>query len=67
MRHSLSLAASLNKDENQRPKYNRLLEHPFVCRAKATKQHDNALIYLSDIIDGVEENTDTFELYYYSP
>ena len=55
---------SLNKDENQRPKYKKLLEHSFVQRAK---QAEHTAVYLSEIIDGLKENTDTFELYYYLP
>lgn len=58
---------SLNKDENQRPKYNVLLEHPFVKKAAAPQQAENATAYFSEIIDGLSENTDTFELYYYLP
>ncbi|CAF0837641.1 unnamed protein product [Adineta ricciae] len=57
----------LNKDENQRPKYKKLLEHPFVCKAKESKQAENTAAYLSEIIDGLSENTDTFEMYYYLP
>lgn len=57
--------SSLNKDENQRPKYKKLLEHPFVQRAKEAKQPEHIAVYLSEIIDGLLENTDTFELYYY--
>jgi hypothetical protein len=59
--------ASLNKDENQRPKYKQLLAHPFVQKAKEIQHAENAIAYLSHIIDGVEENTDTFELCYYLP
>jgi hypothetical protein len=58
---------SLNKDENQRPKYQKLLEHPFVQNAKEPQQAENTAAYLSEIIDGLSENTDTFELYYYLP
>lgn len=57
----------LNKDENQRPKYKKLLEHPFVQGANEPKQAENTAIYLSEIIDGLAENTDTFEQYYYLP
>ncbi|CAF0759768.1 unnamed protein product [Adineta steineri] len=57
----------LNKDENQRPKYKKLLEHPFVQKAKEPQQAENTAAYLSQIIDGLSENTDTFELYYYLP
>jgi len=59
--------SSLNKDENQRPKYKQLLAHPFVQKAKEIQHAENAIAYLSHIIDGVEENTDTFELCYYLP
>ncbi len=58
---------SLIKDENQRPKYKHLLAHPFLQKAKEFQQSENAIAYLSHIIDGVEENTDKFELYYYLP
>ena len=58
---------SLNKDDNQRPKYKKLLEHPFVQKAKDPKQSENTAVYLSEIIDGLAENTDTFEQYYYLP
>ncbi len=58
---------SLNKDENQRPKYKKLLEHPFLHKAKEIQQAENAIAYLSDIIDGLEQNTDKFQLYYYRP
>jgi hypothetical protein len=58
---------SLNKDENQRPKYKQLLEHPFVRKAKESQQAENAIAYLSDIIDSLLVNTDTFALYYYLP
>jgi mitogen-activated protein kinase kinase 4 len=57
----------LNKDENQRPKYKKLLEHPFLHKAKEIQQAENAIAYLSDIIDGLEQNTDKFQLYYYRP
>jgi hypothetical protein len=59
--------SSLNKDENQRPKYKQLLEHPFLQKAKEIQQAENATAYLSDIIDGLEQNTEKFELYYYLP
>jgi len=59
--------SSLNKDENQRPKYKKLLEHPFVQKANEPKQAENIAVYLSEIIDGLAENTDTFEQYYYLP
>jgi hypothetical protein len=58
---------SLNKDENQRPKYTKLLEHPFLQKAKEIKQAENAIASLSDLIDSLEQNTDKFELYYYLP
>jgi hypothetical protein len=58
---------SLNKDDNQRPKYKKLLEHPFVQKAKELQQIENIAAYLSEIIDGLSENTDAFELYYYLP
>lgn len=58
---------SLNKDEKQRPKYKQLLDHPFVQKAKEIQQAENAIAYLSHIIDGIEENTDTFQLRYYLP
>lgn len=58
---------SLNKNENERPKYKQLLEHPFLQRAKDDQQIENALAYLSHIIDGLEKNTDKFQLYYYLP
>ena len=58
---------SLNKDEKLRPKYKKLLEHPFVQKAKEAQQAENAIAYLSEFIDRLAENTDTFELYYYSP
>ncbi len=58
---------SLNKDENQRPKYKKLLEHSFVQKAKEEQQAENIAVYLSEIIDGLSENTDTFEQYYYLP
>ena len=58
---------SLNKDVNQRPKYKELLQHPFVHRAKQCPQADNVAAYLSDVIDNLSQNTDTFELYYYLP
>jgi hypothetical protein len=58
---------SLSKDENQRPKYTKLLEHPFLQKAKEIQQAENAIAYLSDIIDSLEHNTDKFELYYYLP
>jgi hypothetical protein len=58
---------SLNKDENQRPKYKKLLQHPFVHRAKECPQADNVAAYLSDVIDNLSQNTDTFDLYYYLP
>ncbi|CAF3939259.1 unnamed protein product [Rotaria magnacalcarata] len=57
----------LNKDENQRPKYKELLEHSFLRRAKEVQQIENVSVYLSDIIDGLENNTDKFQLYYYLP
>ena len=57
----------MNKDENQRPKYKKLLEHPFVQNADETQQAENTAVYLSEIIDGLAENTDVFELYYYLP
>ncbi|CAF0988106.1 unnamed protein product [Rotaria sordida] len=57
----------LNKDENQRPKYKKLLEHEFVRKATTSQQAENAADYFSEIIDGLSENTDTFELYYYLP
>ena len=63
----LFVSSSLNKDEDQRPKYKKLLEHPFVQRAKEAKQPEHIAIYLSEIINGLLENTDTFELYYYLP
>lgn len=59
--------SSLNKDENQRPKYKQLLEHPFLQKAKESQQIENAIAYLSHIIDGLEQNTDKFQLYYYLP
>ncbi|UJR16416.1 hypothetical protein I4U23_003318 [Adineta vaga] len=59
--------ACLNKDENQRPKYKELLDHPFVVKAKSSQHEENILTYLYDIIDDVEECTDTFQLYYYLP
>lgn len=58
---------SLNKDENQRPKYKKLLEHPFVQKTKEIQQAEHITIYLSEIIDGLSQNTDTFEQYYYLP
>ncbi|CAF3694893.1 unnamed protein product [Rotaria socialis] len=57
----------LNKDENQRPKYKTLLEHQFVRKATTPQQIENTTAYLSEIVDGLSENTDTFELYYYLP
>ena len=66
-RPTRSFIFSLNKDENQRPKYKKLLEHPFVQRAKEAKQAEHTAVYLSEIIDGLKENTDIFELYYYLP
>ncbi|CAF4138171.1 unnamed protein product, partial [Adineta steineri] len=57
----------LNKDENQRPKYKQLLEHSFVQKANNLQQKENAIAYLSDIIDDLEKNTDTFQLCYYLP
>ena len=61
------LYSSLKKDENQRPKYKQLLEHPFLTKAKGPRQIENVAVYLSDIIDGLESNTDQFKLYYYLP
>ncbi|CAF1182437.1 unnamed protein product [Adineta steineri] len=57
----------LNKDENQRPKYKQLLEHSFVQKANNLQQKENTIAYLSDIIDDLEKNTDTFRLCYYLP
>jgi len=57
----------LNKDENQRPKYKQLLEHRFLQKIKEIQQAENAIAYLSDIIDGLEQNTEKFALYYYLP
>ena len=56
---------SLNKDEKQRPKYQQLLQHPFLDKAKEVKLAENVAAYFSDVLDGLAENTDTFELYYY--
>ncbi|CAF4226467.1 unnamed protein product, partial [Adineta steineri] len=39
----------------------------FVQKAKEPQQAENTAAYLSQIIDGLSENTDTFELYYYLP
>lgn len=58
---------SLNKDVNQRPKYKQLLVHPFLQKAKEIPQEENAIAYLSDIIDSLELNNDQFNLYYYHP
>lgn len=58
---------SLCKDEHERPKYKKLLEHPFVAKAKEKRQAENVSVYLSDIIDGLEKNTDNFQQYYYLP
>jgi len=55
----------LNKDEKQRPKYQQLLQHPFLDKAKEVKLAENVAAYFSDVLDGLAENTDTFELYYY--
>ncbi len=63
----MNVSFSLNKDENQRPKYKKLLEHPFVQTATGAKQAEHTAIYLSEIIDGLTENTDIFEQYYYLP
>lgn len=57
----------LNKDVNQRPKYKQLLVHPFLQKAKEIPQEENAIAYLSDIIDSLELNNDQFNLYYYHP
>ncbi|CAF3579601.1 unnamed protein product [Rotaria sordida] len=57
----------LNKDEKQRPKYKQLLEHEFLRKAKQLHKTENVSGYLSHIIDGLEKNTDKFQLYYYLP
>lgn len=67
MQKERKLPFSLNKDENQRPKYTKLLEHPFVQKAKEAKQAENTAVYLSEIVDGLADNTDIFEQYYYLP
>ena len=48
------LFSSLNKDENQRPKYKQLLEHPSLQPAKELQQTEYATAYLSNIIDVLE-------------
>ena len=62
-----SLSSSLNKDEQQRPKYQQLLKHPFLLKAREPQQAENVAAYLSDVIDGLAENTEIFKLYYYLP
>lgn len=57
----------LHKDVNQRPKYQQLLKHPFLEKAKEARQAENVTVYLSDVIDGLRQNTDKFQLFYYLP
>lgn len=58
---------SLNRNIHQRPNYEQLLEHPFLEQAKELQQNEYSINYLSNIVDGLEQNTDTFERCYYLP
>jgi mitogen-activated protein kinase kinase 4 len=43
----------LIKDEQQRPKYNRLLEHQFIRRAESEADSVNVADYINRIVDQV--------------
>lgn len=45
---------SLIKDEIQRPKYNVLLQHPFIRRADEDKV--DVALYVSEILDNMSNN-----------
>lgn len=46
--------SSLIKEENQRPKYNKLLEHPFIKRSDA--ESINIASYISEIMDAMKND-----------
>lgn len=45
----LSLHNSLIKEESNRPKYSKLLQHPFIQRGE--KSHTDVAAYVSDILE----------------
>lgn len=45
---------SLIKEENQRPKYNRLLVHPFIIQSETSNV--NTSQYFSEILDNMLDN-----------
>lgn len=45
---------SLIKDERERPKYNKLLEHEFIKRSSAADV--NVAAYVSSVLDDMENN-----------
>lgn len=46
--------SSLIKAENQRPKYNKLLEHPFIKRSDA--ESVDVASYISEIMDAMKND-----------
>lgn len=45
---------SLIKEENQRPKYNKLLEHPFIRRSEESQV--DVAAYIGGILDNMANN-----------
>lgn len=45
---------SLIKEESNRPKYSKLLQHPFIQRGE--KSHTDVASYVSDILEEMAEN-----------
>jgi len=50
----LYLLSSLIKDEIQRPKYNKLLEHPFLRQSDASNV--DVAVYVNGVIDKMANN-----------
>lgn len=48
------LVSSLIKEETQRPKYNKLLEHPFIRRAEEATI--DVAAYISGVLDNMANN-----------
>lgn len=51
--HNL-LVYSLIKDESLRPKYSKLLQHPFIQRGE--KSHTDVAAYVGDILESMANN-----------